>query len=273
MLLPCQFEPHIRAICQEHGFAYLADKIVAHAQPALRMYTLKPDDYDNHMTGSRFGGEPCLPADIPWPTLEENNHPLDFILQINLAELTYVPVAEPLPKTGMLLVFADYRLQGYYGFPDMPRIIYTPEVCSETRALPYKDDKHYKAFPRRHICFHEVMTMYDVDRFQESSGITFNEAEDNFYDEYLNCVACDESMHLLLGLQTHDNVEDCSDFLGEEHKHANPVEHGWRMLLRIAWDEDVNEGWADGGHIYFYIHPDALAKADFSQVILGVFSY
>lgn len=52
---------------------------------------------------SRAGGNPELPPDTPWPTVD--GHPMVFVAQLNMAEIAPFDPYAMLPKTGVLLFF------------------------------------------------------------------------------------------------------------------------------------------------------------------------
>ena len=52
---------------------------------------------------SRISGTPDLPASVPWA--EHNGNPLDYLLQINLAELPSEAGTPALPRSGMIWLY------------------------------------------------------------------------------------------------------------------------------------------------------------------------
>ena len=85
----------------EHsGLDEHAEAIVALARPAISLF---PDDGGGSRT--RFGGDPDLPADAPWP--EWKTGPLAFVCQIALDELAPLESEGALPTAGSLAFFYD----------------------------------------------------------------------------------------------------------------------------------------------------------------------
>jgi len=52
---------------------------------------------------SKFGGVPDVPADFGWPM--HQGSALDFLVQINMADIARMPIAADLPKSGLISVF------------------------------------------------------------------------------------------------------------------------------------------------------------------------
>ncbi|MEO0994040.1 MAG: DUF1963 domain-containing protein [Pseudomonadota bacterium] len=88
--------------------------------PAIAMLRT-PQATDPGTPGCWFGGEPTLPAEIPWPYYKPNERearviiyedpelaiPMHFLVQINLAYCPRVLGLPLLPKTGTIFVFYD----------------------------------------------------------------------------------------------------------------------------------------------------------------------
>src|SRR5690349_9472929 len=99
-------------------------------------------DLNRHQTTrpgeSKLGGLPDLPRDFIWP--QWNGTPLDFLLQVNLAEAARHDPSSPLPQSGLLSFFYDLKEQPW-GFDPKQlggfRVCYTPDgVSLEQRAVP-----------------------------------------------------------------------------------------------------------------------------------------
>ncbi len=79
-----------------------ANAICGALVPSVRLHALA----HTAAGGSRFGGEPALPREMPWPA-DDKGDPLDFMASISLAEVTALLGASPLPAAGQLLFFAS----------------------------------------------------------------------------------------------------------------------------------------------------------------------
>ena len=68
-------------------------------------------DADGSVGQSRVGGTPDLPAGMAWPGAESNSY-LDFLLQINLADLPVSDTTASLPRKGMMWLFEYWNSPG-----------------------------------------------------------------------------------------------------------------------------------------------------------------
>jgi Domain of unknown function (DUF1963) len=94
---------------------------------------------------SQIGGWPNLPADMPWPRIrfkDQSGASLDFLAQINLAELPAAGRGSGLPATGTLYFFAlsqsHLPLQEFG--PDAARVLYFAGDASTVRPRQPPDD-------------------------------------------------------------------------------------------------------------------------------------
>lgn len=93
------------AIKQQH-LESVADVIRGHATECYAIVVDDEDDYSS-VGNTRFGGEPDLPRDMPWPTDPEADEPKfsNFIGQLNFAELPALGIETGLPSQGILYLF------------------------------------------------------------------------------------------------------------------------------------------------------------------------
>ena len=94
-------------------FQRWANAITGALVPSVRLHALK----DLATTRSRLGGEPLLPVELAWPA-GSSGKALDFLAQIDLAEVTTELGATALPRAGRLLFFGEGK-QG--------RVVHVPE--------------------------------------------------------------------------------------------------------------------------------------------------
>jgi len=94
---------HITSLIDAAGIGPQRDKILASLRPAI---TLRNRGAAEAAIGaSKLGGEPDLPDVADWPTGAEG--PLQFVLQVDLAETAAYDVGGMLPHEGLLSVFCD----------------------------------------------------------------------------------------------------------------------------------------------------------------------
>ena len=99
-------EDDLRRLADAHGLSTHVVELLEHARRSVR---LTQGGFGDR---TRLGGAPDLPAGFEWPTWKEQD--LDFVGQLDLAELAALDVETGLPQSGLLLVFAavDARPSG-----------------------------------------------------------------------------------------------------------------------------------------------------------------
>ncbi len=97
---------------------------------SIRMHTALASDDDLALGATKIGGRPDLPPDTSWP--EWRGAPLNFLAQIQLADIAaYDPDGE-LPHEGTLSFFFDYTNWGKRGREAEGR---SPVCCIFLKAL------------------------------------------------------------------------------------------------------------------------------------------
>jgi hypothetical protein len=106
--LPPVLAAELRAKTDEFSLGAVHDTIATHATECLALVASGRDDYSTP-GGTRFGGDPDLPADVAWPASgdpeDEETVFSNFIGQINLAELPRLASGSSLPEGGILYIF------------------------------------------------------------------------------------------------------------------------------------------------------------------------
>lgn len=74
---------------------------------------------------SHFGGQPHLPGDYVWPINKITNRSLHFLLQVDCSQINDFGVGSDLPKSGLLLFFADMDSEEEYG-PKRTAVVHVP---------------------------------------------------------------------------------------------------------------------------------------------------
>lgn len=93
------------------------EEIAKIVRPAL--FGMVNSDGATTVGASRIGGQPDLPAELQWPEWGERK--LQFVAQINLAELPAVPERELLPQAGWLWFFWFFSPNDeYFYFASVP---------------------------------------------------------------------------------------------------------------------------------------------------------
>ena len=199
--------------------------------------TIAPDD---RFGMSKWWGSPDLPADMDYPQYidsEGEAWEMQFICQINCADLRDYDT--PLPKEGLLLFFA--HIDGFLGYDD-------PEVPGEG-VWDTEETKVIYIAPEQYEMLQQRILVDDNDEpvCTPARELTFEYRADDASD-------------------CHNKLLGKPDFMPWEDW-DEPCE-GWKLLLQVdsQEDEEYTLQFMDEGVMYFLIHPDALSRADFSQV-------
>lgn len=104
-----ELRDELDAAITRHHLDSVADEIRGNAEACYAMVTTGQDDYST-VGGTRFGGDPDLPAGATWPTDPDKDKPTysNFIAQINFAELPPLSESTGLPSSGILYLFVRY---------------------------------------------------------------------------------------------------------------------------------------------------------------------
>lgn len=128
--------------------AELAGMIEKAQRPGIFLDKVTSDDPAAAL-GCWLGGQPTLPASVPWPHVWLHDEPFDadfpegpepypmhFVGQINLAEIPVGSVADGLPQSGTLFFFAD----AYQNPSNAPRTRADDSAYSGTSSVIYVAD-------------------------------------------------------------------------------------------------------------------------------------
>ena len=191
-------------------------------------------------TASRFWGNPAMPEDMEWPCYtDDDGDELDyvFVCQINLAELAPYNTANVLHSSGLLLFFAkiDHYL-GHFEYEsvggsisskDAVRVIYLPSTDGLVEKVLVDENDNPISPEELQIAF-----TYDFDPLRD---------------------------------------EDTCLFARPDHREWETWDHpfeDWLILLQVDSFSgmDFNLNFMDFGVLDFLVSPQALRKADFSEV-------
>lgn len=281
------------------GLAERADEFVALRRPAIRFrypswIEEDPDAEEPAPIGeTRFGGEPDLPPDVPWPL--HDSEPMTFAAQIDLDSLRRFAAARELPASGLLSFF--YAHGDYPQMPSSVLHIASREGLAR-RATPPGGDRRPEL----------TADPYGLATTMPSSDSPFYEAllpieKVALFHRSLTAAGAAPVLDPLPGLEQYLAQWDGYDPETEEHRllgYAQPYQHDpylnaevhttrgsyddwdgaspagiatsrnsrrWRLLLQLWAHIDgellFNQ---DCGALYFLIPEDALAAGDWSSV-------
>jgi uncharacterized protein (TIGR02996 family) len=241
-----------------------AGKIRGAVKPCLDVKTKRAKaDKDIPVGVSKVGGCPDLPAGTDWPT--NDDHPIAFLAQWNLAELAGSPAASPLPRSGLLSFFVD--LQPYIDdeYDDDPPglVLYTPDTGGLTRLKMPKDlPKECRLKPCR-VTFTERGTVLGIDTVALKQARVMREEDQEAYAEFFSDVLEDgvvpiKGPHQILG-NYQPIQEDPVQFKKEKD---------WLLLSQFNRDTACGLEVGDGGAFYFFIRREHLVAARFDRVFM-----
>lgn len=268
----------------EHtGLGDHAEAILPLALPAISLF---PDENEGGRT--RFGGDPDLPAETPWPEWE--NGPLAFICQIALDDVAPLDPEGALPASGSLAFFYDAEgvrpdgEGGIWGFDPKDaggaRVLHVDGELSR-RSRPSDDGG---VVEERSLRAEGALTIppsgspeieaIELGRDEADRYLDLEEAVERlrgYQDEF-------DVIHQLLGhpdqiqgdmkleCQLVTNGLYCGDSSGYEDPRAAELERGaadWRLLLQVASDEDAGAMWGDLGRLYYWVREQDLRRQAF----------
>ena len=240
---------------------------------------------------SRLGGGPDLPEGFSWPI--HKKRPLDFLLQVDLRDLSPFQGMELLPKDGLLSFFYDLEEQPW-GFDPAERdgfkVLYTPAAAPLSRHPPAHAET---AFRPAQLKFRQSYSFpsygsRDEERLEAEAG--FSEQEGEAYLDFSSTLPTagappDAPIHQFLGhssniqgdmqleaqLVTHGLY--CGNASGYEDPRRKELEAGaedWLLLLQLDTDDSLGFMWGDCGRIYYWIRRQDLKDRRFDRAWLGL---
>lgn len=236
------------------------------------------------LTSSKLGGIPYIPKGGKWPTTTSGDEKLFLLIQINFAD---VPRLENYPDHGIMQIFIANDGEGLYGLDlsnqqnqDTWRILYYEDTLNpmdESEIVAMKpefiEDEMYSPFVNPDaevlLAFKEntmLMSIGDYrfdDLFEELASDLLPEDWDTemIYD------LPDEASEYLedMLLQEESRLGGYPAFTQEDPRYKDEL-NDYELLIQIDSDNE-NIIWGDMGIANFFIHPDDLAKLDFSKVV------
>lgn len=198
---------------------------------------------------SRLGGDPDLASGTPWPQVD--GRPLAFVAQLDLAELTPLGCAPPLPADGLLSLFV---LPADIGFANTFALRYAPaatQLAPAQSPAELADGDRFAALslrPARELSL-PPPTASAVQRL----GLSDTEAA--AYTEIVT--HADQPLHRVLGhpalIQTSDPRDDDAELT---------------LLLQVDTEDTNDMYWGDCGRLYVWIAADDLAAQRFEHATM-----
>ncbi len=236
-------------------------------------------------TRSRLGGRPLLPSHFDWPRSTERS--LDFLLQIDLAEVSPLDPSGVLPPSGLLTFFYDLANQPWGYDPahlDGFRVAFITDESLVSSDLPDAT----QTLPEHGVTFTSAVTLphfgsRSYEQLERECHMSETET-----DHYLDFVAAYESQYYPKGSASHRmlghsaNVQNdmqleaelvrnglyCGDASGYNNSRAKALEAGaddWLLLLQLDSDDRADLMWGDVGMLYYWMRLDDLRARRFDR--------
>ncbi len=220
---------------------------------------------------SKFGGAPMLPNDFPYPT-DSHGQKMFPLAQLNLSEM---PALEGYPNKGWLQFYTSTN--DVYGLDfDHPnsqkdfRVLYFENIDADKIQENfdfiegmYEQAPIVNAHALRFTAAEQYVSVDDI-RFDKTFGMDPFEFADTFGKKR------SDAIHEELFLQfpnTGHRVGGYAYFTQEDPRKYYTEFRDYILLLQIDSTEETGIMWGDMGVANFFIHPDQLAKKDFSSVV------
>jgi uncharacterized protein YwqG len=234
---------------------------------------------------SKLGGVPLIPDGFTWPRCQQR--PLDFLLQIDLAETAPFDRDHLLPSSGLLTFFYDLKNLPWNYNPahlDGFRVVYFPQQSFQPGVPPQDTIKS----PERTLTFYPITTFPSgftrtFERLEKACGWT--KAESYKYYNFLEALDAQhypkhQSIHRLLGyamniqngmeldaqlVNNGVNLEERAGYKDPRIPELEPGADDWRLLLQLDTDDSAGLMWGDCGLQYYWMRADDLANRRFDK--------
>lgn len=292
----------IKPLLEKHGLQRLGAQLERHTLPAVAFSLIEAPT-----SRSVFGGAPLVPREFEWPTYTPapvecppavlamlgvtapsppTNRPLDFLLQIDVADIRNLAAAAALPRDGLLTFFYDAENQPW-GFDPAHqdgfrvRLFDGNDLVSRvppSRALVRRGVKfsHGETLPHFGSRAHDELELAVHEDLLDAYSELVEDLERQGYGE-------SHGLHRLFGhsanvqgdmqleAQLVSNGLYCGDASGYEDPRRKELEPGaseWVLLLQLDSDESADIMWGDAGMLYFWIRRSDLAARRFERTWL-----
>lgn len=262
----------------EYGLARYAEAAWPFMRHAIR---LLPQTDAAAVGGSKIGGLPDLPPEMPWPQYQ--GRPMSLIAQIDLAAAQPFDADRLLPSNGMLYLFYELEAQEWGYDPAHAggfQLLYfagdkqtlqrrpapaglQPDALLAESALEFATEAELPA-PDNHLLAacplnddeYEAWWDYEADLELPPSHKLLGHSEPIQGPMELQCQLVSHGLY-------------CGDASGYQDPRRAELEAGaadWRLLMQIDSDEQMM--WGDCGRLYVWIRQQDLAAQHFERAWL-----
>ena len=250
--LSSTLQTHLREVVTRHGIESQFERLVDLARITFLMRVIPVDPTSLLLGASHLGGTPDLPTNVDWPTNPADGKLLEFIGQINLADLP--DEGQMLPRVGLLQMFSmqDEADGGQHHI----RIINNLSDLSRAeipKAEMYSDEDADEPFGT--LAIEQFTPSVSLPGFHEVFGDTADELYDGYSDLLSNLhsdPAQQEPTSRLLGYPT------C------EFESTLPNKE-WELLAQIEshFAGDCVMNFWDAGAIQFIVSQSEIRNSQF----------
>jgi uncharacterized protein YwqG len=207
-------------------------------------------------------GAPSIAPD-PWPV--RNGRKLDFLAQIDLAQVQAALQPDWLPREGALLFFYDfesYVMGSDVGSQDCWAVIYQPVASRDLapRESPAPSDPAYARVP---VMFRPILRYPTRERL----GAVVLDDEERFTLQALADAEFGANpKHQFAGTPYPVQDDDMERLC--QRVSSGGLEKGaadWRLLLQLDTDDSVSFNWISSGMSYFFVRESQARVGDFSN--------
>ncbi|MGG6269964.1 YwqG family protein [Leptolyngbya sp. AN03gr2] len=245
-------------LIHEHGLSEHQDEILASARPAIFM---RLEEAEPGKVGqSRIGGEPDLPASIPWLKEDSLEMYFRFLMQINLAELPDFP-ENPFPRQGMIYLFVDDYDDGADQL-----VVYTGTEPLQPTPLPsdreFCNDWCVDLVPHR-LTFQlspDIPRWWSQEYDALCEKLTAAGLSDDLSIDELARKLSNHAIGRLLGYVAG---------IGYDPRESKAQPQDWVNLLQVDSSTAVNLCIGDAGYLQVLIHREDLQRLDFSRILVN----
>lgn len=276
-------------LLQQHNLGHLAPILSRYEKPSIAFW-LGAASEGVPTYPSKLGGLPLLPTRFEWPHTKAR--PLDFLLQIDCAEVTAIDPYRVLPTSGLLTFFYDLENQPWGFDPqelDGHRVVLLDQNEFVSTPLPTPE----YLLPPRALHFGPGQTLphigsRDYDRLAAEAHLSDEEWDKyfDFLDSYeMESYPSETGLHRMFGhsanVQSDMQLEAqlvtnglyCGDETGYNDPRAELLEPGvddWVLLLQLDSDDSADIMWGDMGMLYFWIRQQDLKGHRFDRVWMSL---
>lgn len=264
----------LRAVLVSKGFeAGHADRLASRSRPGIKLTTVDLGGEHAPIGSSKLGGLPDLPKGFGWP--RRAGVPMEFVAQINLAEIQAAAKEEALPSRGLLSFFVVMEaLFGPGSSPADQRLWhFDSEPGSFERATPPPGPERRSFFGL--VKRREPVRVYKPCGLRPERTRTFpgepGDLPDDDLDRFYGLLTEIGGNHRMLGHAhpiQNEMEPECERITGGGRDREAALAR-WRLLLQVDTDEKHSDMmWGDSGTLYYWIAEEDLRARRFERHLL-----